>query len=339
MKADYYVIDEAGFITDLKYLVNDILTPTLMYSDSGYGIISSTPPQSPDHYFVELLALSEMDQCAIRKTIWENPLLDLKQILEFAEATGCVVDWETNEILTKSISFRREFEAECLVDPEKAVIPEFTEEAEREIVVEWRRPEYCLKYVVIDTGFVDFTGIIFGYYDFVNAKPVVEDDMLINFGSQDMNIEELCKLILQKEKALWGDEKPYMRLADGDLIVLQEMGRYGCSVSPVRKDDLEVQVNQVRIDIAQKKLRIHPRAINVITHLKYAVWNKRRTQFERTLGHGHYDCLAALIYFLRQVNRQENPFPQFYNLDVWNSSALLSEPKQRNEGLKKLFIR
>lgn len=350
IRAHYYVIDEAGFMDGLKELILSILQPTLMYSD-GYGIISSTPPTSPDHYFVELLHECEAEDSAIRKTVWENPLLTVKEILEHADATGSTVDWdrfkkENDEaklndmlwgeslILEKSIQFRREFEAEILVDPERAVIPEFTDAKAKQIVVPYEMPKFCNKFTILDTGFIDHTGVVFGYYDFINAKAVIQDDMLINFSEEGTNIEELCRRIRQKEEELWKGEVPRRR-GDGDLIVLSEMSKYGLPVAAVKKDDLEAQVNQVRIDIQQDRLRICPAAQNVINHMKYAVWNRRRTQFERTEGHGHYDCLAATIYFLRHLDRHSNPWPENDGVDVFNQ--IVPEKETRHETLENIF--
>lgn len=313
-RADDLVLDEMGFMTDLKYVFNDICLPTLMYGN-GVAIGSSTPPVSPDHYFVELLMHAEIKNAAMHKTIWDNPMLSLKEILEFAEAQGCVVDWDKMQITEKSIAFRREFEAEILVDPDHAVIPEFTEEKAQRIVKEWNLPPYCNKYIIIDTGYVDFTAVIFGYWDFDNAIAVVDSDMLINFSQGGMNTEKLAGMIIAEAETLWGDAS-YLCHGDGDLIVLNELSRYGLNCSPVKKDNLEAQVNSARVDVQNEKVRINPkRAKNTIAHVKYAVWNKRRNAFERTEDHGHYDCLAAFIYFLRHLNRNHNPYPIDYNID------------------------
>lgn len=318
-KADLVILDEAGFMTDLKYVVNDICLPTLMYGD-GFLLAASTPPTSPDHYFVEMLMQAELQDAAIHKTIWDNPMLSSKDVLDFAEAVGCKVDWDSMQIVEKSIAFRREFEAEILVDPESAVVPEFTEEKAKAIVKEWKLPTRCNKYVIIDTGYIDFTAVIFGYWDFHSAKAVVDDDMLIKFNTGGMNTEQLARVVCDRARSLWGDQ-PYLCHGDGDLIVLHELSRHGLPCSPVRKDVLEAQVNSARIDIQNEKVVINPRARNTIAHIKYAVWNKRRNAFDRTEDHGHYDCLAAFIYFLRHVSRNSNPYPPDWQFNVYEQTV------------------
>lgn len=361
IKARAAFVDEGGVIKNLKYIIHDILLPTLLYS-TGPLALSGTPPISPDHYYTEYMAEAALKGFCAHKTIWHNPMLKNKEILQFAEAVGCIIDWDRHKehnrpdlefnrefgqscIIDKSITFRREFEAEIIIDPEKAVVPEFTEERAESIVREYERPEYCYKYTIIDTGFIDFTGVVFGYYDFKNAKAVVEDDLLLDFTKPDMNAEKACELILAKERQLWGKEKPYLRFADGDLILLKEFSRYGLNVQSVRKDVLEAQVNSLRIDIAQDKLVICPKAKNTIAHVKYATWNKQRTQFDRGEGMGHYDCLAALIYFVRHINRKANPFPAFSGIEMtentWIPEKIEEDASNDNidTALKSIFKR
>jgi len=334
IKARAAFVDEGGVIKNLRYLVHDILLPTLMYS-TGPLALSGTPPSTPDHYYVTFMAEAELSGYCIHKTVWDNPMLENKEILEFAEAVGCRIDWGTfykkstpkNRfsrnlakfcIVEKSTTFRREFEAEIIIDPDKAVIPELSELKITQIVKDTPTPRFCNKYTVIDTGFIDYTGVVFGYYDFKRAKLVVADDLLLDFTRPGMNTEEAAKLILAKEAELWGEEKPYARFADGDLIVLNELTRHGLLVNPVRKDDIEAQVNTLRVDIAQDKLEFNPKAKNTLTHARYATWNRSRKQFERGEGMGHYDCLAALIYFVRHVNRKDNPWPSVLDVDMAN---------------------
>ena len=339
IKAKHALIDEAGFVDDLKYLVNDILMPALMYND-GIILASSTPPPLADHYFVEYYADCELKDAAILKTIWDNPLLKLEQILDFAEAVGCIVDWENKVITEKSITFRREFEAEIVSDPERKIIPEFTEDREKFVIKEIPLPKFCLKYTILDTGYIDRTAVTFGYWDFANACAYVQDDLNIDFKSENMHTKKLAELIFSKERELWGDEKPYLRFGDGDLIVLNELTQHGLVINPVTKDVLEAQVNQARLDIAAKQLYIHPRARHTIAQLRYGIWDKQRRKFARTDTFAHFDNLASLLYFLRHINRTQNPWPRDHNVD-WYNSHITEDYKTDptlNE-LKKLFQR
>jgi hypothetical protein len=303
--ADLCVVDEAAFIgCSLDYLVSDILQPQLLYSKRGMVIIASTPPRSPAHEFTGYVAKAQADGNYIKRTIWDNPLLPTWRVLEFAAEAGCVV--ENGKIISQSTTWRREYMAEIVTDEKSAVIPEFTDEKRDSIVGSAEFPRFAHRYVIIDTGFIDLTACLFCYHDFVRGKIVFQDELCFERPTSEI-ISKSCKA---KERELWGDFKPYARWGDGDLIVLQDLtSLHEYSITPVSKDNLEAQVNQLRLDVAQNRIEINPACKNLIAHLQYAIWDKRRRAFERSPGLGHFDFVAAAIYAVRHINRQLNPYP------------------------------
>jgi hypothetical protein len=61
-----------------------------------------------------------------------------------------------------------------------------------------------------------------------------------------------------------------------------------------------------------------------------AVWNKGRTEFDRTPECGHFDGVDALIYMWRMAPRQANPLPAAkYGREV--IAPLWPEPTQQSE--------
>lgn len=358
IRARYGILDECGFMDDLQYIINDILTPALMYDD-GFILASSTPPPTMDHYFVELLGACEVKGTSIHKTIWDNPLLKAQEVLQFAEALGCKIDWNgftqfgcvntqkgtlwaAQFIAEKSITFRRELEAEIIADPERKIIPEFDDAREQAIVKVSPKPKKFHCWTVLDLGMIDRTAVIYGYWDFDRAKAVIVDDDNIDFKQEGMTAKKLSERVLAKEKILWGNQKPYLRFGDGDLIALNELVEHGLVLNPVNeyKDILEAQVNQCRLDIMNNQLEIDPAAKNTIAQLKYGIWNKRRTEFERTDNFGHFDNLAALLYFLRVINRQANPYPKDYNIDIYRQHVPAGAlDDQKKAEFRKMFGR
>lgn len=340
IRSKYGLIDEAGAIKDLRILVNDILMPTLMYGDGFLGV-SGTPPPTPDHYYTELAAICEANGTLIRKTVWENDALSEKEILEFAETLGCEIDWDafnsgaTGEmsIISMSTAFKRELLAEIVIDEKRAVIPEMNDETEERIVVDWDPPEYRHNYIVGDLGFRDATAFIFGYYDFKNAMIVMEDELILHSPTST----EIGERVNEKKKQLWGDAPVYGCFADGDLIVLADMiHKHDLHFSPVRKDVLEAQVNEYRLDISQDRIRINPRCKTVISHTKYGIWDKNRRKFDRSSEHYHFDALAAAIYFVRHVSRDANPYPPNLGASEFTHYIPNTEDSQVNE-LKKII--
>lgn len=331
--ADLCIADEAGFMEcSLNELVKDIFMPQLLYSNLGRVVVASTPPTSPAHEFVQYVAEAEVEGHYCHKTIWDNPLLNKKQILEWADESGCEVDWKTQTIKKASTTWRREYMAEIVTDSDTAVVPEFDDERIPRIVMETKRPDYCHKYVVIDTGFIDLTACLFLYHDFVNGKLVFEDELIFERPNSRI-VAEGC---LAKERELWGMEKPYFRWADGDLIVLQDLSTlHGYDTTPVTKDELEAQVNQARMDVLRENIIINPRCKNLISHIRYAVWDKSRRKFARSSEKlGHFDALAAFIYAIRHVNRNLNPWPKHLGL---SDHTHFIRPEKSKNGLAKAF--
>ena len=190
----------------------------------------------------------------------------------------------------------------------RAVIPEFTDA--KPFVVEAReRPEFFEPIVSIDIGFSDLTVAGFGYYDYRAGLDVIEDELVFE-RETGMVIAEGIKA---KEAALWGREA-VDRVCDAPNIVIADMSRqYGLLMAPPYKDEKEAAITAVRTRVKEHQIRIHPRCKTTISHLEGAVWNKARTDFERSSrkdGIGHYDGVDMVIYFVRTLNRQRDPYPK-----------------------------
>lgn len=300
--ADLCIVDEAGFISELDYLVGDVLAPQLLYAKDGKIIIASTPPESPAHDFVRYLIESEINGACAQKTIFDNPFLTKKDIDIIADECG---GYDTTR-------FKREYLAQVVTEETYAVIPEF-QDAEKDIVQEVPRPPMFHFYTVGDLGFKDATAFAIGYYNFEKAKIVIEDEIVLHAPTS----RTIAEAIKEKEKALYGVIPVYQRFADGDLITLGDISvEHGVTIGAVKKDVLEAQVNTLRMDVIKRNLIIHPRCKTIINHLKYGIWNKARTGFDRSGEFFHFDALAALIYFVRHVNRHVSPYPKFYNVSL-----------------------
>jgi hypothetical protein len=313
------ILDEAGFMDDLDYVMNDILLPQAL-TTNGKLLIASTPPNSPAHPFIKLISDAQKHDAYIKKTILdavkdiENdpPLLkkrlNLEVINEIKESVGG----------ENSATWRREFLCELAVDLSSAVIPEFNEEVEKNSVIEWVKPERFDTYVAMDLGFVDYTGVIFAYLDFRANKLVIEDELWMN--GQQVTTKNLADKIREKEIQLWTDPKTnilqptFLRVSDNDLITLNDLYRlYHIQFIPTRKDDLDTAINEVRYKVSAGQIIIHPRCKNLIYQLKTATWTKNRKTFARSEEAGHFDLIAALVYLVRNVQWQKNPYPSIYS--------------------------
>lgn len=301
------IIDEAGLVNDLVYIITSILLPTTT-TTKGKIILSSTPPKSPAHPFVtKYLNKARLEGNLITKTIYDNPFIDKQEFEKLVEECGGV----------DSVDFRREYKAEIIKDENYDIFPEFTSELKERIVLDWPRSPFYDGYVAMDVGMKDLTVVLFAWYDFKESKLIIEDEFVIN--GMKFNTSTLATGIKQKEANIFTDKitgeqkEPYVRVSDNNLIVIKDLfDLHGMRFMPTRKDDADAALNKVRIMLQNEQIIINPRCTTLIHHLEAGVWNKNKSSFERSADNGHYDACDSLKYLVRNIQTNKNPYPSGY---------------------------
>lgn len=298
-RAHLCVVDEAGFVDDLAYLVDSVLLPQTL-STGGKIVLISTPPITPAHDFYDYAMRA---QAAGRYIV--SPISECTHISEARKKA--LIDEVGGADSTEA---QREYFCQFVVDATKAVVPEFTADRESRIVKPAPPPTYEWPEVAMDVGFEDFHAILYGYWHFAQAKLVVQAEDVLSRATTD----KIADAIRVREAALWTDklrvERPIYRWSDTDLRLIADLSQlHKLAVSPTEKDDKEAQVNALRMLVKDEKIIIDPSCKTLIRQLKTAVWKDNRREFERTKNEGHFDCVDALIYMLRNALRYENPYP------------------------------
>lgn len=306
-EADAVFLDEVGFIDELKYVLSDVLMPQIQ-DTNGFIVLCSTPPRSPAHESFGIAMSHKETGNYFHCTVWDNPRRTKEQHNQFfkkmAEAQGIGVD----EFFA-STTFRREYLGEFVTDEERSVVPEWNQALEKHVTQHLHKPTHSDKYVSIDPGWKDGMAAVFGYWNFRRAALVIEDEYL----SFRKTAKEVAEAIKTKEFELWGNQKPYLRVCDNDLQFIADLNSTGdIIVVPTKKDDKELQINNLREWLRARKIFINPRCKRLLTQLASTVWNKQRTSYERNAD-GHGDLLDALVYLVRNVRREKNPYPKDYN--------------------------
>jgi len=176
--------------------------------------------------------------------------------------------------------------------------------------------KYWHKYVGMDLGFQHNTCLIFGYYDFLRGKLVIEDEVVMN--GEEVTSRSIAESTEGKELELWGEEIAVLnRISDNNNpILLNDIARvHGVYFHPTNKDELHAMVGQTRLFIGSGNLEVNPRCKYLLGCLEFGVWNKNRDAFAESRKYGHYDGLAALIYMLRYVDVHTNPVPNGLGLN------------------------
>ena len=323
-KSDLNIVDEAGFMDNLEYIVRSILIPQTL-TCNGFTLISSTPPKTPDHDCSTIFKECQESGDYSQFTIDDNSSITPEIKAQYIKEAGGI----------NSTACRREYYCEYVTDSEQAIIPDWDDKY-CEVVPRDEYYRYYHKYVSLDTGVKDFTAALFSYYDFRNSRLIIEDEYTIN--GPDMTTDVLADGIRDKEKALWGSQLPILRTADNNnLIIIQDLTRFhSLPFSPTTKTSLEAMVNHVRVMVREGKLIIHPRCEMLLGCIRYGVWAKNsqngKMAFGRSKNFGHYDHLASLIYLCRNIDTYTNPIPQTHSLSSethWINNSLYEDPNTK----------
>jgi len=304
------IIDEAAFVDDLTYIVESILEPQLI-TTSGVLIMSSTPPESPEHafkfYAIEAKSGTNPDYAYDECTLDEvEHITDVQREDAIRKAGG-----------RGSTTCKREYFALFVTDEKRALVPEYQVHKEW-IELEVERPRNFDCYTIADTGFNDLSVVGFGYYHFALAALVIEHELVLRHHSGSA----VGKAVLAKEREIWGDKEPLRRWADASLQTLADMRegsrewsedgktllREGIPFAMAEKQDAVAALNRLRRRVEDHEVIIHPRCTTVRAHMEYGIWNKAGTDFERT-EHHHFDGVAMMKYAVRAVEWGRNPAP------------------------------
>lgn len=323
--SDLWIVDEAGFCDELNYVVNTILAPTTD-TTGGRGILASTPSKMPDHEFItEFVNPSKYNDSLIKYTIHDNPMMTKEKIQSII---GRYTGGENNP------EYQREYLCKIVIDDSLAIVPEFTEAVEKDVVTSWPKPPFYDSYVSMDIGFKDLTVALFAYHDFKNNVLVIEDELVMN--GPTMTTDVLAEKIREKERTAWTHpmtlefKDPFLRVCDNNLIMINDLSRlHNLTFLPTAKDDKSAAINNMRMKIASRQIAIHPRCETLVKHLKSATWQKNRKEYARSPDNGHYDAIDALVYLIRNVLFDKNPYPAGYGIE--RSADLFLSPHRKED--------
>lgn len=349
------LLDECGFYQDLER-VEAALLPSLQ-TTNGKALYLSTPAESVGHPYTNRIRAAQGSSRYEHDTFWSNPRVNHEAIVR-KEAARLGM---TREEFLACTYFKREYLAEIVTEESRAAVPCWNEERSKSVVREVERPKFFDGYVTVDLGFGDPHAALFGYLDFVNARLVIEDELEL----RNVNTLVLADAVKKKERTVWGADlwngtlrgaatvdglpewlgfakateappQPFLRFGDNDPLALADLStQHGIGIIPTRKDEKHLQVDQVDVLFRAGRIVIHPRCKRLIQQLYTTIWNKQRTEWERTpLDHG--DLLDCLVYMVRNVSWNRDPRPKHYGIDLANT-WVAPEAKASDDVFSELF--
>jgi len=311
-KSDKFVIDEARDVDDLTTVIKDIALPQLLSSSSPRKkiILPSTPPTTPDHPY-KVYAEKAKARGAYSEYTIDESWYTKDEIQRFLEESGG----------RDSTTSQREYFCKFVTESSLQIIPEWDS---TKFVGEVEKNDFFRFYIPVesmDVGYRDFTAWILGYYDFNNARLVIEYELALreNEFTTEKFAEEVTKLEGNYRDS---NNVRIRRIADNNnLNIIADLARiYKLPFAPVsKKSGKEWMVNQARQYVRSGKVVIHPRCRMLITSLEFGIWKRNREDFERSAELGHYDFVDAFVYLIAGLIptvQNINPIPPLYNLDV-----------------------
>jgi hypothetical protein len=318
-KATLFVIDELALVDDVAHCISDVALPMTL-TTGGRLLFATTPARSPGHESSQLLRKMVVEGNVVTFTLLDNVRVSdeikAEYLLEAGEEAANIPDILAGKRDPESTTALREYFCRFVTDSETAVIPEFTAAAQAEIVKEHEVPPYAHRFVSMDPGFQDRTGILFAYYDYHAQKLVIEDEAILTRASTD----DIAFAIKNREEALWGARTPLLRVTDIDLRLIEDLSRaHALIFTQANRQDSMGAIDLVRNMVRRREIIINPRCISLIRQMRNAVWTRNGKDFERTPEDGHQDALAALKYLCRHVIRT-NPFPSWWGANGFNTN-------------------
>ncbi|MGH7394464.1 MAG: hypothetical protein ACRDV9_06010 [Acidimicrobiia bacterium] len=311
LRSNLITLDELREFDSPQAVVEDVFMPHFLHRDRPLMVIASTPPKVPGHYFNTLLDRAMPEGRCLTIPSSRNTgfaAADRRKLLAVYGSEDCV-------------AWRREMECHRIADLDALVLPSFSKN-KTQIVQAWPRPTHFYPFSSLDIGFVDASGAVFAYIDFLNQQLVVEEE----FCKTSQGTLALVSALQEIEHRLFAGTphaSQIRRWADADPRALEDMRQAGLAFSSCKsgeKLDKWAPVALLESLFAQCKVKIHPRCRNLIYQLENAAKNKHHTDIQRLQQEGlhpdspiasHFDCLHALAYLANKARSYwlANPFP------------------------------
>lgn len=320
-------LDEAGFYADLVD-VEAVYVPQLT-TTSGNGLYLSSPALTPGHTFSARCDAAKAVNRYVHDTYVNNPRANKEAIIQGEmERLGL-----TREELLQSSYWRREYEAERVMDENRAAVPSWTPEAQAELVREWPMPKYFDGYEAHDAGVTgDPHASLFGVFDPEANCLLITDEL--EKRSAVTTVSAWVDEVKAVEKARWGVEgwagglagleefrqklgdvpeflrgdvmkaaprQPFLRVGDEAQGICRDMTvDHKLPVLPTSKHNKAMVADLVSQLVKDRRLRIHVRCKRLVMQLNTTLWNAQRSRWERTeVDHG--DLVDCLLYIVRNV--------------------------------------
>jgi hypothetical protein len=339
-------MSEPGFMSDLEHLMHSILLPQLMTEPAGFMVFGSTPPVTPGHYWsVDMIPKAKLRDMHAKRVIYDFAFrFGQRQIDGLISEMGGT---ESTKFLREAMC-EHVLETENAVVPEfrNAKEKTVTEEPFKDLPA-YRDTFVAIDPGFSHAtgalfGYMDFERAVFCIEGDFKVQGLNSSEVARRIKAREWQLwgrvpvkpSKYTESAWKDELALirshfypnlptptapvltWSNNQPYnktyRRISDTDSRLIADLAtEHNLMFQPTEKTDLELNINNMRLNVERLRYRIHPRCVNLITDLEQATWAKGRTKLAQGAGGHHYDCIAAFNYLNRNAAPLfgRNPFP------------------------------
>lgn len=286
--AGLYILEEAAAAVtsdDFEYAYKAVIIPQLLRS-GGKIVIITTPSKNPDHYVHSVIQPQcEKKGTLYKATIFDNPQLTTEQIQNAINAYGGA----------DTLDFRREYLCEVVRDGRSLITPAFSDV--RHITNESYESVYAANcWIIGDTGGIRDKHVlqVWGHRITDNKKLIIAE-VMFDSNTNTIVLGDMIKQLRTKYQI-----KPYHIFLDChgqtqvDLNTLCDV-----SVTLPPKVDRDNAIMALNSAFFQDEIFINKSCEFTIKSLRSCMFNKTRTDFERTDELGHADAVMCAVYGLR----------------------------------------
>lgn len=297
----YFVIicDEAAFLPNAKYLIEDICYPMLSDFENSQIILLSTPPRVPHTYFEDCWRSNDWKQYAW--TAQQNPYIpDFKKFIdEMCLSKGIRID---------SPFIQREFYGQLVYDTEAQV---YKDAKTYDKIPEGFVPTDCA--IGIDFGFSDYNAMVSVLFNRNKCEGYVILSRKFN-KSNVTTIVDAAKEMYEKSlttalqhNSSFDLNKIWMYCDTSDQSISYEMStKYKLPIQNALKYDKRMAIEQLADLLRTGKIKIEQNDKLVLDEIERTVY--KRDELDNILPdiddeQFHPDLLDALLYASREFVR------------------------------------
>ena len=283
--AKLVIYEECGFVRgeDFNYARRSVLGPQLVRSN-GHEIFVSSPSRDPEHpLHNEVMPSCDILGTLFRYTVYDSPSLTPAQIDQAIERCGGI----------DSDDWKREYLAMIVRSATLMIVPKLDQAQTFGV---WTCPagfKHRLTMTADWGGSRDMTVVYLHWYEPNNDLDYFIDELVFPPNTTSVTITAKIAEWIREHKLTYffADVPGQLKVDLADLFKIQ--------VQLPPKHDWQAGVNTLAARFALNKVRIDHRCVFLKKSILGGMFNKTRTDYERTPELGHMDGVACAAYAIR----------------------------------------